>query len=177
MNKGHRVSPRSTKDIRGLANLLRSEFNISSERFPIVELVEILAYQEEIEFIITSLEDMPDDYGLTLPKKNIIKLREDVYDDAARGGGFGRFTLAHELGHLLLHRREVVFARNQCTSNHKPFEDSEWQADKFAQELLVDVHHVNPYTTINTIADKFSITRRAAEVTFSALKKEGIIQQ
>lgn len=175
MNKGYKVKPRLTKDIRKFSQLVRQEFDLPDAWFPIVELTEALCANDAIELIILTQEEMPHDYGLTFPRRNLIQIREDVYDDAVRKGGFGRFTMAHELGHLLLHRNEPVFARNQSITDHKTIEDSEWQANKFAQELLVDVRHLDPYSTPELIAKKFGITGEAAKITSNALKREGIL--
>ncbi|HRJ51939.1 MAG TPA: ImmA/IrrE family metallo-endopeptidase [Candidatus Thiothrix moscowensis] len=176
MNKGRKVKPRYIKDIRDLSHLIRQEFDLPKAWFPIVELVEKLAANEAIEFMILAENEMPHDYGLTFPRKNLIQIREDVYEDAVSKGGFGRFTMAHELGHLFLHRNEPAFARNQSVTKHQTIEDSEWQANKFAQELLVDVRHLDPYSTPELMAKKFGITGQAAQVTFNALKREGILR-
>jgi Zn-dependent peptidase ImmA (M78 family) len=46
------------------------------------------------------------------------------------------FTLSHELGHLVL-RHSMAFARTDSRgAAWRPFEDSEWQANTFAAELL-----------------------------------------
>ena len=44
-------------------------------------------------------------------------------------------TIAHEIGHIFLHA-EVPMAKNYEQSEIKVYEDSEWQADVFAEELL-----------------------------------------
>jgi Zn-dependent peptidase ImmA (M78 family) len=175
MNRGHKVSPLSTDRIRKVAHQIRDTFQIVDGYIPIVLLIELLHQQELIEFEIVEQALMPDDYGLTFPKKGKIVIRQDVYDLAVSGDGFGRFTIAHELGHLILHNQEVVYARNKHGGHHKTFEDSEWQADKFAQELLVDVRHVSKGDQISDIECKFGVSRKAAEVSFKALKNGGIL--
>lgn len=175
MNRGHKVRPLSIEKIRSIAHQIKDMFQIVEQYLPIVLLVELLHQQGLIEFEIAEKSSMPDDYGLTYPKKNKIVIREDVYDLAVEGDGFGRFTVAHELGHLILHNQEVVYARNQHGGKHEVFEDSEWQGDKFAQELLVDTRQVSKEYQISDIEGKFGVSRKAAEVTYRSLKKAGIL--
>lgn len=63
-------------------------------------------------------------------------IREDVYENANNGQGRDRFTIAHELGHLILQHNHIL-ARTSSLMTHKPYEDSEWQADNFAAEFLM----------------------------------------
>ena len=43
-------------------------------------------------------------WGCRDATENCIKIREDVYERAIKGYGRDRFTLAHELGHFLMHQ-------------------------------------------------------------------------
>ncbi len=175
-NKGYRVKPQGTVAIRALARYVRNEFKIEQAEFPIVLFIETLAEGEAIGFEVVSKEEMPDKFGLTYPARNLIKIREDTYGDAVKGGGFGRFTLAHEFGHLLLHRDAVNFARSNQQGNHKTYEDSEWQADKFAQELLIDTRKVPINASPEYLRTEFKISNGAARTAHKALIREGIIK-
>lgn len=175
MNRGHKVNPLSIKKIRNVAHQLKDMFQIVEGYFPIVLFVELLHQSEFIELEIAEESSMPNDYGLTFPRKNKIVIRQDVYDSAVDGDGFGRFTIAHELGHLMLHKQEVVYARNQHGGKHKTYEDSEWQADKFAQELLVDTRKVLKSYWVSNIKDEFGVSGKAAETACRALQKEGVL--
>lgn len=50
-------------------------------------------------------------HGETIPSENRIRIREDVYERACNGYGRDRLTMAHELGHLLLHRDDYFGER------------------------------------------------------------------
>ena len=176
MNKGHKVKPLQTISIRKFAQHVRDSFQISEIYFPIVQLIELMASLEQIELEIVEEEQMPNDYGLTYPNKNRILIRQDVYNQAVANKGFGRFTMAHELGHLILHRNETVYARNKHGGTHQTWEDSEWQADKFAQELLVDTRLIQPDFNSYQIADLFGITLKAAGTAYTSLKREGVLR-
>lgn len=175
MNRGHKVKPLSIKVIRNTAQGIKDLLKIKDAKVPIVYLLEWLHEHGVIELEIETKNVMPNDYGLTYPQQNKIVLREDVYDDAVIGGGFGRFTLAHELAHYVLHKNESVYARNEHGGVHKTYEDSEWQADKFAQELLADTRFINAHDTVGDLETRFGLSRKAAIVTERALRKEKII--
>lgn len=175
MNKGHKVTPLFTKQIRNVAQHFKDTFQIKTSYFPIVMLIEILQHKEMIELEIIEKSEMLNDYGLTYPKKNKILIREDVYDRAVEGDGFGRFTLAHELGHLILHKQETVYARNEHGGNHKTIEDSEWQANKFAQELLIDTRGLSEKSSAFSIMNEFSVSHSAANTALASLKREGVL--
>lgn len=117
--------------------MLRKELNLTDTLYvPIVEIYEKLQYKGILEFEIKEEHEMGDNEGLTFPDKNLIYLRVDVYDRAAAGSGRDRLTLAHELGHFLLHsKNEVSFARSK--SSVKIYEDPEWQANCFGGEFLI----------------------------------------
>ncbi len=80
----------------------------------------------------------PDPKLLPIADKGELVIREDVYealndpDDPMHGRA--RFTLAHELGHLVLHEVRRCIDKTAMIK-HKVFEDSEWQADYFASEF------------------------------------------
>jgi Zn-dependent peptidase ImmA (M78 family) len=63
-------------------------------------------------------------------------IRPEIYDRAVAGHGRDRMTLAHEVGHLLLHT-EVQLARRIGAGPIEAFRDPEWQAKAFAGELMV----------------------------------------
>jgi Zn-dependent peptidase ImmA (M78 family) len=63
-------------------------------------------------------------------------IRQDVYARADAGEGRDRFTMCHELGHLILHR-DLALSRVDPSRPSKLYCNSEWQADKFASFLLM----------------------------------------
>lgn len=69
-----------------------------------------------------------------MPQDSLIILREDVYEGAHEGNGRDRMTVAHEIGHLLMHKN-IAFARAERVEI-RAFESSEWQAKCFSGELL-----------------------------------------
>ncbi len=79
-----------------------------------------------------------------------------------------RFTIAHELGHLLLHREQQMFRDSSFAStNHL-----EYQANDFAAELLMPKDEFKFYANIvgydlQGLANVFGVSRAASSVRFN----------
>lgn len=138
----YRVPPLSRDAIRALANRIRTKVKIDELYFPIIKFLEIVIPEVIPDFIleISPVDKMGGTHGLTFPQKSLIILREDVYNGADGGGGRDRMTVAHEIGHLLMHKN-IAFARADPDVMIKAYESSEWQAKCFSGELLVPYKH------------------------------------
>lgn len=90
-----------------------------------------------------------------------------------------RFTIAHELGHYILHRNQQTdfvdstYFRKEDTQNSMEFE-----ANRFASELLMPSSSFNYYKTnisndINDIAIHFGVSPLAVSVRSKQLQREG----
>lgn len=81
-------------------------------------------------------EEMGSLLGKACPSEKLITLRLDVYEGAVKGDPEHCFTVAHELGHMVIHS-ELEFARREDQSLEvNVLEDVEDEADLFARELL-----------------------------------------
>jgi len=171
---GCRVPPLSKVKIREFATSLRHHLGLDRRSdFPIIEVLEFALPQLIDGFVLEvgSHEEMGHNHGLTYPNKAIIKLREDVYDGAVEGVGRDRFTASHELGHMMLHTN-VSMARSSGPVGHRIFEDSEWQADRLAAELLMPVDAVLACRSVDEVVETFRVSRPAAEIRWDELKKK-----
>jgi hypothetical protein len=88
------------------------------------------------------------------------------------------YFVGHELGHCVLHTDQLVRlalmphhqqkAFHRGRGDHKPYEDTEWQANAFAGALLmpargivaIEKHH--RIITTSTLMDQFGVSREAA---------------
>lgn len=160
------VKPLSIVSIRKKAAIIRDVFDSDMKYFPIVPFLENIMPQifEDFYIEINTIEEMGNCHGLACPTENCIKIREDVYDRAIQGYGRDRFTLAHELGHFLMHQPEnISFARTESTNKIEAFRDPEWQANTFAAELLMPLNLIStrdPYE----IAEEFGVSVQAASI-------------
>ena len=66
--------------------------------------------------------------------------------------------MAHELGHLLLHRVETITLARE-DGDIPPYKDPEWQANAFAGELLAPYEYIKDMSIID-IASHYGITEK-----------------
>ncbi|WP_421185616.1 ImmA/IrrE family metallo-endopeptidase [Aeromonas enteropelogenes] len=166
---GHKVKPRSSAAISELAQVHRDLFHLSNPKANMAALYEVLQDAEIISFEVVEDHELGQEEALAFPDKRHIQLKQSVYDAACSGVGHSIFTLAHELGHIIMHRGEKnSFARGE----HKIYEDSEWQADTFASMFLMDERHIDvKHDTPEDLAKRFGVSPEAAAMRLRKLKQ------
>ena len=118
------------------------------------------------EFEIVGEQELENRYAETelayQGKPAVIRVQEKVYKDAVNGIPRAIFTLAHELGHLLLHTQSRI---TPCSPEMviPAYKDPEWQANTFAGELLV-MRHLARGMSVAEIADKFHVSYSVAVI-------------
>lgn len=161
----------SRAKIRELTMIVREACGLRDELyFPIVEFIEwILGDPEnkDFDFEIVPKSEMEDTYGTTNTARNVMRIRQDVYEGAVAGNPRDRFTLCHELGHYLLHQpRYISYARGSVPTYCQP----EWQANTFAAELMAPYHLVKNMTA-EEIACNCGMSRTAANIQYRTYHK------
>lgn len=135
--------------------------------------IDILALLENKygEFNVVEDQELPHALGLTLPN-GMILLRESVYNGAFDGNGRDRFTIAHELGHGIMHRGHIGFAR-KATKNTKTYCNAEWQANEFAGRLLLPDNALitNSTLQIYELSEKFGVSLECAQTRVNKFNK------
>lgn len=165
------VSPKSKKDIEKIAKKIRALFNWNDLYFPIVQLLEILGAPDENGDVLLNPEivpdeEMPNEYATYSPLQKTIRIRESVYEGAVQNNGRDRFTLAHELGHFVLHgSEEYRYARSG--TEIPAYQDPEWQANTFASMLLMPRNMIKDMG-VDEVAQRCATSHQAAAI---ALKK------
>ena len=136
------AKPLSIKSIKEASTILRDYAGVNDTPYlQVLHFMEniICRFDSEFDYEIKPVASMPNEYGLTRLNESKIILREDVYDRAAQGVARDRFTVAHEIGHYLLHSDgRVGLARN--SKKPKPYQDPEWQSNTFAAYFLAPEH-------------------------------------
>jgi len=163
----YKSQPLSRSDIRHYAKKLRKNLLLEdAEYIDVIRLAEyifpVLFKKYGFSFEVMPQEIMGNNHGLTNPQSGQIFIREDVYDGACCGGGRDRLTIAHELGHFLLH--DGVTLGLARTIGHEPIPtycDPEWQATAFAGEFLMD-HDIIAHMTVDEIVDRCKVSFDAA---------------
>ncbi len=121
-----------------------------------------------------------------------ISIRDDVLVAAQRGNGRARFSIAHELGHALLHtdallrqpgvpvfRDTGVTASEQLPANMKIYESAEWQANVWAGAFLMPRSAISRLAvtcgiegvpmTIARLVEHFQVSYQAARIRMEGL--------
>lgn len=172
------ANPRSTKDIRNLADVFRTTFGFDKkgkERFPIMEFIEFAMPRLDKQFHIEILEKevLKNIHGLACPNEHCIQIRKDVYERAINGEGRDRFTIAHEIGHYFMHGQDNVrLARLGELKTVQAYRDPEWQANTFAAELLMPIYLIDKEDSCFEIAEKFGVSLSAAEIRLKKIYKQ-----
>ncbi len=165
----YEVPPKSRLDIRVLANRLRTFLNIQEVIcVDIVLLLERLhLHDDDFTFAVVPDDEMKGCYAETISEENMIRVNETTYLGAINGNNRDRFTLAHELGHYLLHADEEVVKLSRKTSSgcmSTPcYRKAEWQANTFAGEFLVSEHLVEGMSPL-MISLKCGVSMKTAEI-------------
>ncbi|NRR29271.1 ImmA/IrrE family metallo-endopeptidase [Oxalobacteraceae bacterium] len=167
---GFRVKGLSVAKIRANAR------NVRELLMPTGECTDLEAFVENLEnFGITY--DVVDDSFLPkgteascIPEKRLIYISESTYAGICRNDERARFTIFHELGHLLLAHSRTF---NREISDEFPiFENSEWQADQFAAEILMPLEIIlsKGLRTAVDLQKEFGVSYQAAACRLKKLR-------
>ncbi|AKS65560.1 hypothetical protein NJ8700_09220 [Aggregatibacter aphrophilus NJ8700] len=168
--EGFSVNPMSKAQIDLITQSVRLMGDEWIDSNGAIDVVSLLEFGYE-QYRIMPDSEMKGVLGLTLPGGEIL-LRESVYDGACDGNGRDRFTIAHELGHGILHRAQIGFAR-PVDSNTKIYCNAEWQANEFAGRLLLPDSCIKSHSemSVSEIADLFGISYECAQTRVAKCKK------
>ncbi|WP_373840471.1 ImmA/IrrE family metallo-endopeptidase [Glaesserella sp.] len=161
--EGFSVPAKSKKQIDSITQFIRlanADLINPDGAIDVLALLE-MKYQK---YHIVPDEDMRGILGITLPDGNIV-LRQSVYDGACDGNGRDRFTIAHELGHAIMHKEFIGLAR-PVEKNTKIYCNAEWQANEFAGRLLLPDSYIRLHnkSSVADIAEIFGISSECAQL-------------
>lgn len=164
----------SRHDIRRYVRRLKGMTGLENVfYFPIIRFLELVLPVLIPEFVleVVPVNKMGSKHGETYPSKNLIRIREDVYLGAVNGNGRDRLTIAHEIGHLLLHDDDsIALCRLAPDEKLKAYEDPEWQANAFGGELLASSYLIEGLS-VREVSERCGVTESAASVQLNALRK------
>lgn len=132
--RGSRVDIRNEKTIRHTALNACRYFKFNAENSRNCEQI----FEGFFEYGITIAPVDDEDWlGVTKghydPSSLTIRVPESIYEGACDGERDDLFVMLHELGHLFLAHRSLMYCSNNPPTK---YEDSEWQADLFAVSVL-----------------------------------------
>ncbi|SRR5579883_336389 len=178
----YRVKGRSNLEIRQLAKKMREFFGVAGDRR--IDVLACLAWQsiwtvngeKRLEFQIRADAEMSTADGITSHGSEIVTIavKQSVRDAAFMGDGRARNTLAHELGHAVMHngvempRRPFVNITPKWLKS-KPFESAEHQARVFAPAFLINDLIAETLGSAEEISVEFGISLESAMIYFEEL--------
>ncbi|WP_231462985.1 ImmA/IrrE family metallo-endopeptidase [Sphingomonas sp. URHD0057] len=164
------VAPRSRKQIEEYALAVRRALGVSDgSAVDMLRLLELVLPRvlDEYSFEVVADRELGEAEATTSMTERSIKMGLTCYEAARQGQARYAFTLAHELGHLLMHTgSSAQMARGNSV---KPYVNAEWQADTFASAFLMPEGEVRRCSCVREILTRFRVSRRAAEVRASVL--------
>jgi IrrE N-terminal-like domain len=177
-NNGYWVTPRSTALIREHVKRVRPVLvQRNSSFFPMGQFIERLAALE-ITVDVVENNDLPAGVeACCIPERLLMQLRLSTYEGACRDDPRARFTVIHELGHILLQHSRAF---NRSNANDiRPFEDSEWQANQFAAEFLMPFDDIvnRRLTTPSELQLTYHVSAAAAETRITKLMQKGELKK
>jgi Zn-dependent peptidase ImmA (M78 family) len=123
----------------------------------------------QFALIVRSDLEMGDAEAYTEFNPPHIVVRNSVYQLARKNDGRCRMTLAHELGHLVMHPGAAKLRSEYApskTARIRPFESAEWQANKFASMFLMPLHIVREFTSAIQLAESCHVSLQAAQIRY-----------
>ena len=179
--RGYLVSPRSIKEIRYSANRVAELLGLNKSYQP--DLGEFLERLYSYGVTIDVIEDDNDELlcndvqAACIPDKLTIFLTEDTYENALRNDPRTRFTIFHELGHLVLGHSKMLHRNSNMHRSTKLYEDSEWQADQFAAEIIMPLQTIinKGIASASQIETVFGVSKTAANRRYNQLQRMGLL--
>lgn len=167
LHSGFRVPPLKKTTITAIAQNARAALNIPLGAFDAEKFLEGLV-EYGIVFDVFDKESAlvpPEVEACWVPGNKTLFIRDSVYASICRGEPRGRFTVAHEVGHMLLAHQPTM---NREAPGHEipVYANSEWQANTFASEFLMPESEMraNNLRTANAVANHFKVSMAAAEI-------------
>ncbi len=151
-------------------------FGQSNEPVPIVDLIEFFGSDPKLmlpDYEIVDDNSIPGFIAKYSPESFKFTIAQSCWDSATDGDGESRYHLAHELGHYALNHPSAAFGRQFHNDIVIKLEDSEHQANLFADEYLMDVRHMHEYRDPERMVSRFGVDERTACRRIRDLTREG----
>jgi hypothetical protein len=180
MTDDYRVKPRSNQEIRQLAKKLRTHFGVTD--FVYIDVLGCLQRDtiwtvrgvRRLNFLVRPDGEMGRSDGSTISNNEVVTIavKQSVRDAAFVGVGRARNTLAHELGHGVMHEGPPMHRRSDGNTKQgwlQPFESAEHQVGVFAPAFLIDDALAETKNSAEEISLTFGVSMESAEIYFKEL--------
>jgi len=181
--------PRSYRNLERVAAIVRRKLNFQPDEA--IDALRLFESLDDIQIEPTSGKPIPLGYGVVEltdsegyvkydRDKHIIEVlgSEETYGWLEQRHPRGGYFVAHELGHCMLHADQLLrlakmptadqAAFHRLKTEHKPYEDTEWQANAFASALLmpavglVALEKEHGLISVADIVERFGVSSEAA---------------
>lgn len=159
----HFVVPRSRRQIEAIAGAVRAHLGVSAGARIAIQPILEFALDDLVEgafFRIANDAELGGAEGLTDGEHPVITLSASTYMRLGRSDNRARMTVAHEIGHLLLHSGKHVFHFEEPLNDNRF--DPEWQADEFAAALLMPRASFSRMRSVGQAMKYFGVSKAAA---------------
>jgi ribosomal protein S27E len=185
MSNDRRVNFRFDWQVRDAAD--RTKRNYSTENRHPVNIIRCLKSsrvltdygEKKLLYKVADDETMPDEDARTDFERDtiIITVKHSIDGKAFWGDGRSRMTLAHELGHAVLHSGAPKFRSTGATgpttfSKTNALQSAEHQAKVFASAFLIDDKFAAEMSSPEQISAEFVVSLQAATICFDRLQEE-----
>lgn len=136
--RGHRVPALSSEFITDVAYRVCEIFNIRKRSFKPGQAEKLILRCEHYGIHVDPVLDadwIDATRAMADPQKGMIYMPESLYDALCRGKGEAVRIFLHEIGHIVLGHRPLLHF-SDAAGKPKEAEDSEWQADYFADAVI-----------------------------------------
>lgn len=185
MSEDGRVKGRSDEEVRAIAESTKLEYRVERRR-PVNILrclrsgsIPTLYGRKNLVFKVVDDEELGSKDARTDFSDNTVTItvKRSVQDRAEMGVGRDRMTLAHELGHGVMHYGDPKFRGTGATgvtelSQDKAYESAEHQAKVFAATFLIHDEDAAKLLTASEISVEFGVSLLAAELCFERLRRK-----
>ena len=167
-------------EIFARAEDFRERFCFPSERICMIELIDykIPSIDESFDCEVCDHDTWEgaenEEAYCSLKPSPVLYIMQNIYRGANMGDGSCRYTIAHELGHFVLHG-SIAKSRKlpERLARHVPglsqkfhsTRTEEQEANAFAACLLTPVSHIEPSTSAWDLQLRYGVSREVAEKT------------
>ena len=177
---GYKVAAKSRRQLRAIAEdvcqLLRELNCYKGAHFlDVNRLLENTLPQAGFAYHIIDDHELSDAAAFTIPEKHLIVLRNSVYEKLACNDPFSRYTVIHEFSHIILND-SVTLHRDAILGRHRWYEDSEWQANNLAAEIMMPVSVIQEFAGLPLlIMEACGVGAQAVTYRLNNLEREGVL--
>ncbi|HGM4966848.1 TPA: ImmA/IrrE family metallo-endopeptidase [Pseudomonas putida] len=139
--QGLKVRAQSYASLEEIAEGIRAALPLRSGERYMLDCAKILEHtlpNAGFNYKVVEVDQLDECAAFTIPEKNLVVLREDVYDMLHEDNVFGRSTVVHEMGHIVL-EHAVTLHRGAVLGQHRFYEDSEWQAKAITAAIMMPI--------------------------------------